>query len=242
MGLSRSLHYFPLEEVLFGPYMMSDYKPDLIEWLLDMLKPEKMIIVVTSKSFEGQTTQKETWYGTDYDVLSVDEEFLNKCRNAGLNENLKLPEPNEFIPTDFSLYPLEPVGDSVKIGADGKSFPEIIENNRMCRIWYKQDDEFLLPKCCICLQMTSPYVYTEPMNVNLNHMYVSLLHDSLTEYVYNAALAGLNYSIDNSKYGITLSLHGYNQKVHVLLEKLVERMVNLKVCCLIFCPVFCNDL
>lgn len=228
-SLARSIHHYDMEETLFGPYMMPDYKPDLIDWLLGLLTPDKMIVVVTAKAFEGKTTKKEFWYGTDYEVDDLHPEFIEKCRNAGFSENLKMPNRNEFIPTDFSLFPLEPPSSSVKIGADGKSFPEIIQNDRMMRVWFKQDDEFFLPKSCICVQLTSPYTYTEPMAVNLTHMYVSLLHDALTEYTYDASLAGLNYSIDNGKYGLTVSLHGYNEKLHVLLEKLIERMTDLQV-------------
>ena len=56
-----------------------------------------------------------------------------------------------------------------------------------------------------------------------------LLEDDLSEVVYDAALAGLDYSVTNYRGGILVSVNGYNDKLHVLAKDVLERTRNLKV-------------
>lgn len=46
----------------------------------------------------------------------------------------------------------------------------------------------------------------DPLSTNLTYMFSSLLTDALTEYTYDAHLAGLGYSINNSMYGIMVGV------------------------------------
>ncbi|CAG8518542.1 18063_t:CDS:10, partial [Racocetra fulgida] len=48
--------------------------------------------------------------------------------------------------------------------------------------------------------------------------------NNLTEYSYNADLAGLRYDIDTQREGILLTIKGYNDKLHVLLKDIVDAM------------------
>lgn len=49
--------------------------------------------------------------------------------------------------------------------------------------------------------------YLDPLNYNLSRIFVQLFRDALNEYTYAAELAGLKWSINNSKYGITVSIN-----------------------------------
>lgn len=51
----------------------------------------------------------------------------------------------------------------------------------------------------------SPLAYMDPISCNLSYMFVQLFRDSLNEYAYAADLAGLQWELSNSKYGITVS-------------------------------------
>ncbi|KAK8768738.1 hypothetical protein V5799_014797, partial [Amblyomma americanum] len=63
----------------------------------------------------------------------------------------------------------------------------------------------------------------------MTHMFVRLFTDALNEYTYAAMQAGLSYSLDNTIYGIVLSIRGYNDKQHVLLAKIMDKMTNFVV-------------
>ena len=57
----------------------------------------------------------------------------------------------------------------------------------------------------VSISLFSPLAYRDPLHCNMNRLFVMLLKDSLTEYAYDAELAGLNYHVDVSIYGIIVS-------------------------------------
>ncbi|KAG7462728.1 hypothetical protein MATL_G00187840 [Megalops atlanticus] len=214
------LHYYPLEEVLAAEYLLEDFRPDLIEMVLDKLRPENVRVAVVSKSFEGQTDKTEEWYGTQYKQEAISDEVIKKWQNADLNGKFKLPMRNEFIPTNFEIYPLE---------KESPSFPTLIKDTAMSKVWFKQDDKFFLPKACLNFEFFSPFAYVDPLHCNMAYLYLELLKDSLNEYAYAAELAGLNYDLQNTIYGMYLSVKGYNDKQHILLKKIIEKMATFEI-------------
>lgn len=57
---------------------------------------------------------------------------------------------------------------------------------------------------CCCLR--SPFAYVDPLHCNMAYLYLELLKDSLNEYAYAAELAGLNYDLQNTIYGMYVSI------------------------------------
>lgn len=135
---------------------------------------------------------------------------------------MKLPEPNLYIPTDFSLLDIED-GNSEKL------HPSIILDTPLMRVWYKQDTEFLKPKSFIAFDFSNPIVYSDPLNCNLTHLFVQLFKDSLTEFLYSAELAGLRLTVSNTTNGISMLINGYSDKQNKFLETILEKMFNFKV-------------
>ena len=60
-------------------------------------------------------------------------------------------------------------------------------------------------------------------------MQIFPITDDINEYLYPAELAGLSYSISNTKYGINVSVGGYHDKQKALLEKIFTRFTEYKV-------------
>lgn len=54
------------------------------------------------------------------------------------------------------------------------------------------------------------------------NLYTVLLKYKLVKKLYTAELAGLNYSCDMAKHGMKLSVNGYNQNLHYIVEALTE--------------------
>lgn len=76
----------------------------------------------------------------------------------------------------------------------------------------------------------SPMAYADPLNCNLTHMFVNLFRDQLNEYLYDAELAGLRFSVSNTSNGVSLAISGYSHKQHVLLSKVIEQMFDFNFC------------
>ncbi|CAM5157075.1 unnamed protein product [Natator depressus] len=218
--LGGILHYYPIEEVLAAEYLLEEFRPDLIEMVLDKLRPENVRVAIVSKSFEGKTDRTEEWYGTQYKQEAISDEVIKKWQNADLNGKFKLPMKNEFIPTNFEILPLE---------KDAPQYPALIKDTAMSKLWFKQDDKFFLPKACLNFEFFSPFAYVDPLHCNMAYLYLELLKDSLNEYAYAAELAGLNYDLQNTIYGMYLSVKGYNDKQHILLKKIIEKMTTFEI-------------
>lgn len=61
--------------------------------------------------------------------------------------------------------------------------------------------------------------YFDPLNCNLTHMFVQLFRDALNEYAYAAEIAGLKWSLTNTKYGLIVSfLCGVASEISSLLN------------------------
>lgn len=56
----------------------------------------------------------------------------------------------------------------------------------------------------------SPLVYIDPLNYNMAYLFTELFEDALNEYAYNAGLAGLGYSLTNTRVGF---LVGYLKRI-----------------------------
>lgn len=216
----HSMQSYPLEEVLAAPYLISEWRPDLIEDLWNKFYPQNARITVVGQKCEEKADNEEEWYGTKYSSEKIVSSVLEGWAEQDLNKNLHLPERNPFIPTNFELLPVD---------ADIQSTPVIIHNTPMMRVWFKQDVEFLKPKTLMNLDFCSPIVYSDPLNCNLTHLFVQLFKDHLNEYLYAADLAGLRLMVSNTTYGISVSIGGYSHKQHILLEKVLENMYSFNI-------------
>ncbi len=47
----------------------------------------------------------------------------------------------------------------------------------------------------------------DPVCTNLTYLFVVLFNDALNEYAYDAELAGLNYNLHSTIYGLTVRSH-----------------------------------
>lgn len=63
----------------------------------------------------------------------------------------------------------------------------------------------------------------------MTRLFVDLVRDSLTEDVYNADLAGLSYEIGSTMLGFYVSISGYNDKQHVLLQHILRKVKSLEI-------------
>ncbi|XP_017891518.1 insulin-degrading enzyme isoform X2 [Ceratina calcarata] len=220
-GIAQILYDYPIEDILVVGYLFPSWRPDLIDWIMDYLKPENVRIHVIGKMFKSIADETERLYGIKYKKEKIPQATTDTWMKAGLDPALRLPPKNIFIPEKFDIKPAEESGVS--------KFPTIIEDTSLIRLWFKQDDEFLMPRANLFVDFVSPLAYMDPLNCNLMYLFVLLFRDSLNEYAYAADIAGLKWELNNSKYGMTLGIGGYDDKQHVLLDKIIDKMINFKV-------------
>ncbi|KAK7206436.1 a-pheromone processing metallopeptidase Ste23 [Myxozyma melibiosi] len=211
----------PREWLMSGPALYREFDADQIAKSVEYFTPDAFRFVLTSQEFPGDWDQKEKWYGTEYKVEPLSSELLNKIKNAPESPELHLPGKNEFIATDFSV-------DKKEIEKPAKN-PVLLRDGKDLKLWYKKDDSFWVPKANVYISLRNPITCATPANLVKGRLFMELVSDSLNAYAYDAAIAGLSYSVELAWDGISISAQGFNHKLPILLEKVIEELKDFKV-------------
>ncbi|RVX09653.1 Insulin-degrading enzyme-like 1, peroxisomal [Vitis vinifera] len=161
----------------------------------------------------------EPWYGTAYSIEKITSSMIQQWMLAAPNEHLHLPSPNVFIPTDLSLKDVQ----------EKAKFPVLLRKSSYSTLWYKPDTMFSTPKAYVKIDFNCPFASSSPEADVLTDIFTRLLMDYLNEYAYYAQVAGLYYGINHTDSGFQVAVTGYNHKLRILLETVVEKIANFKV-------------
>ena len=63
----------------------------------------------------------------------------------------------------------------------------------------------------------------------MTRLYTDLVADALTEFAYDADLAGLSYGFSPHSLGTIVSVSGYNDKLHVLAKHVLDKVKGIQV-------------
>ncbi|CAJ2671458.1 unnamed protein product [Trifolium pratense] len=219
VNIASNMQYYPPKDWLAGSSLPSKFSPSVIQMVLDQLSPNNVRIFWESKGFEGHTDKVEPWYGTAYSIEKITPSAIQGWVFSAPEENIHLPAPNKFIPTDLSL----------KIVPEKVKFPVLLSRSSYSALWYKPDTLFSTPKAYVKINFNCPYAGNSPEAEILTHIFTQLLMDYLNDYAYYAQVAGLYYSISHTDAGFQVNLLGYNHKLRILLETIVEEIATFRV-------------
>jgi insulysin len=216
----------PREWLLSGHSRLRRFDAAAITAALGYLRPDNFRMSIVCQDFPGDWDQIEKWYGTEYKYEKIPEDFLAEIRRASISTKDRLPElhlphKNQFIPTE-----LEVEKKDVKEPAIA---PRLIRNDELVRAWFKKDDTFWVPKANLFISCRNPLPGATAENALKARVYTDMVQDALEEYSYDAELAGLEYSVSPYSSGLDIQLSGYNDKLPVLLEKVLVTMKNLEI-------------
>ncbi|XP_075638112.1 insulin-degrading enzyme-like 1, peroxisomal [Castanea sativa] len=219
VNVASNMQIYPPKDWLVGSSLPSMFSQGSIQMVLEQLSIDKIRIFWESKKFEGHTDKVEPWYGTAYSIEKITSSMIQEWMLCAPNENLHLPAPNVFIPTDLSL----------KSAQENVKFPVLLRKSSYSRLWYKPDTMFSTPKAYVKIDFNCPHAGNSPEAEVLTDIFTRLLMDCLNEYAYYAQVAGLYYGISHTDCGFQVTLVGYNHKLRILLESVVEKIATFKV-------------
>ncbi|OJD16956.1 hypothetical protein AJ78_02938 [Emergomyces pasteurianus Ep9510] len=218
---------YPREWLLSGPRLLRKFDEQAIRRGLDCLRADNFNVELVSQTFPGNWDSKEKWYGTEYKVEKLPSDLLSEIGRILETPSYKpipelhMPHRNEFVPTRLEV--------EKRVVAEPAKTPTLIRNDDRVRAWFKKDDTFYVPKATVEITLRNPLAYATPGNNVLTKLACGLIRDDLQEYSYDAELGGLDYNLSASVFGIEMSVSGYNDKMAVLLEKVLHSMRDFKV-------------
>ncbi|KAG9246960.1 Metalloenzyme, LuxS/M16 peptidase-like protein [Calycina marina] len=217
----------PREWLLSGYSRLRKFDPAKIEEGLVCIRPDNFRMTVVSQKFPGSWDSKEKWYGTEYTHEKIPMEFYASIKEAAASTTknrlteLHLPHQNQFIAKKLEVEKKEVNKPAVE--------PTLIRNDDAVRIWFKKDDQFWVPKASVFVFLRNPMPGVTVENLMKARLYSELVQDALEEYAYDAELAGLDYHVDSRSSGLEIAVSGYNDKLSVLLEKVLTTMRDIEV-------------
>ncbi|KAF2845137.1 a-pheromone processing metallopeptidase-like protein Ste23 [Plenodomus tracheiphilus IPT5] len=212
-------------QLLSGPSVIRKFDATRISEAMSYLRPDNFNMRIISQDFPGGWDQKEKWYGTEYKQERIPHDFLAELQKAFESKDrpseLHFPHKNEFIPNRLDV-------EKKEVEQPAKE-PKLIRNDENVRIWWKKDDQFWVPKANVHIYFRTPITNVTARVVLLCTMYRELVNDALVEYSYDADISGLVYDFTNHISGLSITVSGYNDKLHVLLEKVLLQARDLEV-------------
>jgi len=211
--LAANMLNYPAAEVLRGPYLLADYRPDLIEEVLAALRPDNMLVTVSAP--ELATDSVEPWFQVPYRLVSLEpDHWTANGLSQSISAQLALPEPNPFLPDSLAIKPPETDTDQ----------PRLLVEQPGLQVWHAQDTEFGVPRAELFVSVRSPLTNQYPEHTVLTELYLRSVREQLNPVLYPAQLAGLNVQLYRHLRGFTLRISGYDAKQAVLLERVLAAL------------------
>ncbi|XP_041827551.1 nardilysin-like [Melanotaenia boesemani] len=219
--ICENMQLFPKEDFLTGDQLMFEYNPEVISAALSLLTPEKANLMLLSPEHEGQCPLREKWFGTQYSVEDIQQEWMERWTgNLEPCSDLHLPAENKFIATEFTLKPSD---------CPDTNFPvRIADSDKGC-LWYKKDNKFKIPKAYIRFHLISPVIQQSAKNVVLFDLLVNILSHNLAEPAYEAEVAQLEYKLVAGEHGLIIKVKGFNHKLPLLFHLIIDHLADFSV-------------
>ncbi|XP_065640092.1 nardilysin isoform X1 [Hydra vulgaris] len=210
--LVHNMMNFEVNDYLCGNILTYDYRPELIEEVLNCLQKEKVNIMISSKRYSELCDQIEPWFATKYHIKDIPSSWIDQEKCSEVNNDIFLPEQNRFIVDNFEL----------KIANNHVDVPVMLTDTDSGRVWFKPDFKFMLPKARIYLKLVSAVTSTVEFYFVCADMFNELLKYHLNELIYEAELALFGIELDvNEELSRTLVFNGFNQKLTKLFQNVI---------------------
>ncbi|KYN15625.1 Nardilysin [Trachymyrmex cornetzi] len=223
VSLCKDMHFYPPRDYITANNLICvKYNPEDIQKCLNYLKPDTAIITILQGqpcplTFDNEIQSYLNCDEKKHIYIEVPTEYTEHWKSIEPLPNFHLPLKNVFIASDFSL---------ISIPDKVSKYPVKIYNDHVSEIWYCPDLKFRLPKCYMNIQFVSSLGVQSPKNAVLMEIYCHALILLLSEELYPAVVAGIEFYIYTSDKGIISEINGFNEKLPLLLRTIAKCMVD----------------
>jgi len=217
------------EDILRGPDLYDTYKPDEIRELIDLMTPQKAIIIVQNHAWNGEGedgVESERWIKFPFKRQPMDANLLETWAAANEGDRLHYPTPNPYIASDFRL---RATSGSHK---EALFAPTIVHECKVMRVWHRLDDRFNQPRACVYFNVSLPHIPEGAFGMMLTQLFVAMVEDCVNESVYYPAhLAGMEVDVGASASysGFVFSVEGLSDKLGEVALSYFKTMTSLKI-------------
>ncbi|MBA3958180.1 MAG: insulinase family protein [Parachlamydiaceae bacterium] len=215
---NESLATYPEETLI-----VKRYDPEAVKELLNVLVAKNAHFYLTAplSLSKQKADRQERWMGTGYTVKSFDSEAIAKWDQTHSHPDIDLPESDPFIPQHLSLV------DIKDLTKDEKQIPtpEALVNNDQGLIYFATDTRYRVPEVSLQFEIKTPHIdMGNAYELAMADLYVKSVTEALSRFSYPALIAGLQYTITRTYFGIKITLSGYSDHADLLLSEILKQM------------------
>eukprot|EP00501_MAST-03F_sp_TOSAG23-6_P001249 GSMAST32.ASY1.ANO1.1295.1 assembled CDS len=215
--ISNAMQQYPRVNILTGSFIFENYEADVIRNAIDMLTPERMVVMVGDPSKKDDFyTKEEHIYKTKYTDNNIPKEFLKKLGNVSTThtKSLSLPLENQYISTDFSLSPNNCDQNSCR--------PKLLESQSRHRVWVRPDRYFGNPHIDLTILIDMGRGEKREVQELIKIIYANVLSHALVEKMADASVAGYSVDFDRTSTGVSLNIRGFSEKFDKVLKETLD--------------------
>lgn len=205
-------------DYIFNHQAQIEFNPEAIKKYENYLTTDNLRINLSSQTF-NDLPKKEHWYGTNYDYNPLSQNLIEKLNTCQFNEAYSFPVKNQFVPENFEIYGQKNLESPLK-------HPYLFKDSNKFQVWFKQDDQFDVPKVSINLFLHLPDSNTDIKSVILTQLYSELFEDEMNDLSYYASLVGLSFGTNQWRNGLLVKVSGYNDKIAILLKEILNKLTS----------------
>jgi len=207
----ESIETYPKNQLLG-----TSYSPKMIAEAASFLTPDRCtVLLLGSPALTGiAPDRQEKWLGAEYAVRPIPTDWMNVCSAASAHPQIRLPEPNPFVPAQLNL-----VADSSQ-----DISPLLISKNENGCAYFARCSEFKNPEGAIRIHILSPELNPTPRSQVLASLFCAHFTDVLHPVLAAAAEANLTATIQSERSRIHIKIDGFSEKSTVLLQEMLHRL------------------
>lgn len=208
--LDEKLETFPRYQILAAAY-----EPEKLAELGECLSPENCLFTLMADSAKTKIPPEhnEQWMGGEYAIREIPEAELYAWQTAAPHPEIRLADPNPFMPASFAI--------STALDTEK---PTLIAQDDFGCAYYSRVGQFQSPEISFSLHFLSPKIGGSAKQASLTNLYLDLLDNHLHPTLAAASDAGLNVRMSCDRNRIHLYIDGFNDKAPFLLQEILKKI------------------
>ncbi|XP_043239610.1 nardilysin-like [Amphibalanus amphitrite] len=221
-SMADNMQSYEPEDFICGDVLLLHYDHELIASCQDAMLPTNCNIMLSSRTFEetGECQLTEPWFGTRYSEQEIPAAWLARWRDlSSLEGSFHVPEVNPFVARSFAL---------VEPDVPHTSHPRRVICRPDGELFYRRDCKFNLPRAYISARLCSDLPMQSALNYAMLDLIDNMLTHQLTETLYPAMAARLNYRLESGENGFVIRVDGFSEKLPDLMSVIIDHIANFE--------------
>ncbi len=204
--------------------LASQYDPQKIQQALSEINYQNCMFYIQANPQKTKIypNKKEKWMQAEYTIQDLSKNLVKNLEDTPLNSNIKIPDPNPFIPTNLQIIQTQKTDPTF---AD----PKKIVSNDFANIYYAKDNIYKVPEIAMHFSIKDPIFTKDAKAVVLKDLYTKALLENLEPMLNAAEDAGLSANIFSKTYSFDFAISGYSEKAYLLIEETLKTIKTLDV-------------